>query len=167
MYIPYIFQIFYHKKSSKFWQQIEFMIRHCIFSYKFYPNPEMFAPSRVVWMVTFFKSARYRFKKIPHTGDYLTSQSVWIAAPVPIIQFIQYIMYFLCVCFGPKKLIINTLLFCNSELGPMALLTFFIPLIPSNTTQMEESNSKCDLPWRHFTTIWSTRRIIHWFLRPA
>ena len=27
-----------------------------MFSYKFYPNPENFTPSRMVWMVTFSKS---------------------------------------------------------------------------------------------------------------
>ena len=27
-----------------------------MFGYKFYPNPENLTPSRMVWMVTFFKS---------------------------------------------------------------------------------------------------------------
>ena len=30
-----------------------------MFGYKFYPNPENFTPSWMVWMVTFCKSAVY------------------------------------------------------------------------------------------------------------
>ena len=37
---------------QKLWQQIEFTTKYCMFSYKFYPNPENYTPSRMVWMVT-------------------------------------------------------------------------------------------------------------------
>ena len=33
------------------------MTKNQVFGYKFYPNPENFTPSRMVWMVTFSKSA--------------------------------------------------------------------------------------------------------------
>ena len=56
-HIPYISQTFYPPKNAKFGQQIEFTTKHRIFSYKCYQNPENFTPSRMVWMVTFWKSA--------------------------------------------------------------------------------------------------------------
>ena len=36
--------------------KIEITTKHCMFSYKFYPKPKNFTPSRMVWMVTFSKS---------------------------------------------------------------------------------------------------------------
>ena len=52
----YVLQNFYHPKCAKLWQQNEFTTKHNIFSYKLYPNPENFTPSRMVWMVTLCKS---------------------------------------------------------------------------------------------------------------
>ena len=43
-------------QNAKLWQQNEFTTKHQMFSYKFYPNPENFTPSRMVGMVTFSKS---------------------------------------------------------------------------------------------------------------
>ena len=54
--IPYMSKDFYPKKVQKFWQQIEFAMKYRMSSYKFYPNPENFTSSRMVWMVTFSKS---------------------------------------------------------------------------------------------------------------
>ena len=50
-------QNYYPPKMQKLWQQIESTTKHRMFGYKFYPNTENFTPSRMVWMVTFCKSA--------------------------------------------------------------------------------------------------------------
>ena len=50
-------------------KQIEITTKHCIFRCKFYPNPENFTPSRMVWMVTFFKSGL------------VVAMSVWVLSP--------------------------------------------------------------------------------------
>ena len=42
------------------WLQIKFTTKHRKFCYKFNPNHENFTPSRIVWMVTFCKSAILR-----------------------------------------------------------------------------------------------------------
>ena len=53
---PTTSQVF-KQQIPKLWHQMGFTPKHSIFCYKFLTNPDNFIPSRMVWMVTFCKSA--------------------------------------------------------------------------------------------------------------
>ena len=49
-------------KNCKLWQQVKFMTKHCMFGYKFYPNPESLTPSWIMWMA--FLHIHYEWIKL-------------------------------------------------------------------------------------------------------
>ena len=53
------------KINAKILQQITLTTKHCMFSYKVYPNPENLTPSRMMLMVTFCKSGSNEMTQSP------------------------------------------------------------------------------------------------------
>ena len=63
-----------------------------MFSYQFYPNPDNFTPSRMVWMVTFSKSALGLHMPRVHPNQYLNGQ---------LIELQKYMFFFFWnLCFA-------------------------------------------------------------------